>query len=323
MLSTSINVIDDVTVRSLVTHRDAIEVIRSVYADYGRVGTVLSNPPAMLMAPLAAESAAFKVKGAHVPSQGISGFRLIADRMIDGRESTIDLCWVADSVTGKVLGVIDETWLHRVRTAMTGVVAMTYLARPKSRIATIIGAGQISNELPAGLAQAFDLDEIRIVSRRIETAQALAERNAGACPIRALASIDEAIEGADIVITCSSSESPLVHAAQLRPGMTLCSLGGGPELASDIVERADLLVVDDFAYACTIGSVHGWIEAGIAPDQLRGRISANIGEIAADPARIRRNESDVVVAVIQGMACCDLALAGLVLDRASGRRSAA
>jgi ornithine cyclodeaminase len=321
--STSITQIDDATVRSLVSPSDAIEVIRSVYADYGRVGAILSTPPAMLMAPLTETSAAFKVKGAHVPGQGVSGFRLIADRMVDGRESTIDLCWIADSVTGQVLGVVDETWLHRLRTAMTGVVALSYLARPDSRVATIIGAGQISNELPAGLAQAFQLDEIRVVSRRIETAQELAERNRAHGPIRALASIDEAVDGADIVITCSSAEAPLLQAAQLREGMTVCGLGGGPELAADLVERADLLVVDDLAYATTIGSVRGWIEAGVAPERLRERVAANIGEIALDPARIQRRAGDIAVAVIQGMACCDVALASLALQRAQARRSAA
>jgi ornithine cyclodeaminase/alanine dehydrogenase-like protein (mu-crystallin family) len=317
----SVPLLDDRDVRSAVTHRDAIEVIESVYADYGRAGAVLSIPPAMLMKPLKPGSAAFKVKGGHVPSRGISGFRMIADRDIDGRESTIDCCWIADAETGRLLGLVHETWLHRLRTAMTSVVAMKWLARTDSRIAVIVGAGQIAEEIPAGLAALFDLAELRIVSRQFETAVAFAQRHRGLFHVRPFPSVEAAMEGADIVITSSSSDKALVHGSFLRPGMTVCSLGAGPELGVDVVTRADRLVVDDFEYACTIGSIRGWLAAGIERDELRQRICANIGEVALDRRIGRRSPDEIVVAVIQGMACCDVALAFRVLERATARSS--
>lgn len=316
----SVPLLSDSEVRSSVTHRDAIEVIEAAYADYGRVGSVLSDPPAMLMRPLKPGDAAFKVKGGHVPGRGVSGFRLIADRDVDGRESTIDCCWVAETRTGRLLGLVHETWLHRLRTAMTSVVAMKWLARPDSRIATIVGAGQIANEIPAGLSELFDLDEIRIVSRRVETARAFAERNRHLGNIRAFSSLDEAVYGAGIIIASSSSNSALIHGRHLRNGMTVCSLGAGPELGADIVERADRLVVDDFEYACTIGSVRGWLTAGLQREYLRQKISGNIGEVALNRGIGRRGPDEIVVAVIQGMACCDVALAFRALERATGEK---
>lgn len=322
-MSPSLRLLSESDVRAAVTHHDAIEVIEAVYADYGRVGTVLSDPPAMLMRPLKPGHAAFKIKGGHVPGREISGFRIIADREVDGRESTIDYCWLAETETGRLLGLVPELWLHRLRTAMTSVVAMKWLARPDSRIATIVGAGHIADEIPAGLREAFDLDEIRIVSRRVETAKAFAERNQRGGDVRAFESLDGAVDGADIVIASSSSNRALIHGHHLRKGMTICSLGAGPELSADLVEYADRLVLDDFEYACTIGSVRGWLTTGLDRENLRRKITADIGQVALDPGIGRRSADETVVAVIQGMACCDVALAIHAFERATANALAA
>lgn len=318
MSFSSVRLLSEGDVRAVVTHRDAIEVIEAVYADYGRVGTILSDPPAMLMRALKPGDATFKIKGGHVPAREISGFRIIADREVNGNESTLDYCWLAESETGRVVGLVQETWLHRLRTAMTSVVALKWLARPDSRIATIVGAGQIADEIPAGLREAFDLDEIRIVSRRLETAMAFAERHQRSGDVRAFESIDDAVDGADIVITSSSSNTVLIHGRHLRKGMTVCSLGAGPELSADLVERADRLVVDDFEYACTIGSMRGWLAAGFDREALRRRITADIGRVALDRRSGRGGADESIVAVIQGMACCDVALAFHAFERAKG-----
>lgn len=317
-MSSAPRVLSESDVRAAVTHRDAIEVIEAVYADYGRVRRILSDPPAMLMKPLKPGHAAFKIKGGHVPGREISGFRIIADQVVDGRENTIDYCWLAEAGTGRLLGLVAETWLHRLRTAMTSVVAVKWLARPDSRIATIVGAGQIADEIPAGLRESFDLKEIRIVSRRLETAKAFAERNQRGGDVRAFDSLDDAVDGADIVITSSSSNTTLIHGRHLRKGMTVCSLGAGPELSAELVECADRLVVDEFEYACTIGSVRGWLANGLDRESVRRRVTADIGQVAIDPGTRRRSADETVVAVIQGMACCDVALSAHAFERATG-----
>ncbi len=314
----SIPVLSREHVRSLVSPREAMRVLEDIYRDYGRVPQILSGPPALVLKPLAADAAAFKVKGAHVPGQQIAGFRMIADRDCDGQEITIDYCWIARSDTGELLGLVEETAMHRLRTAMTGVVAAKWLARPGSRVATIIGAGHIAEEVPACLKEAFELDEVRIVSRRFETARAFAERHRATSPMRAFATVEEAVEGADIVIALSSATEPVLRAAHLAKGVTVCGLGGGSEISADALERADAFVVDELEYSFTIGSVRGWVESGLAREQIASRLTANIGEIATGAKVGRRSPDDVVLAIIQGMACCDVALAHYALQKAVG-----
>jgi ornithine cyclodeaminase len=98
--------------------------------------------------------------------------------------------------------------------------------------------------------------------------------------------------------------------------MTVCGLGGGYEIAADAFERSDAFVVDELDYALTIGSVKGWVESGLDRERIAQRTTANIGEIATGAKVGRRGPDDIVLAVIQGMACCDVALAHLALQQA-------
>lgn len=312
----SIPFVSDATVRSLVDVDTAIRAIEEIYADYGRERRVLSDPPALLLPNRGPNHAAFKVKGARLSSLGVAGFRMIADQVTDGVEQTIDYCWVAEASTGRLIGLVEETWLHRLRTALTGVVAAKWLARRDSRVVAIIGAGKIADELPGPLSRAFALQEIRVVARSMDSARRFADRHAAAAEVRPFTSVDEATLGADIVMTISSSEVPLLRHSHVATGAFVCGMGGGAEIGADVLAGADRFVVDDLAYAFTIGSVRGWTEQGVSRDAITRRLDADIGEIAAGIEPGRERDADKIVAIVQGMACCDVALAHMVLTRA-------
>jgi ornithine cyclodeaminase len=149
----------------------------------------------------------------------------------------------------------------------------------------------------------------------MESARAFAKRHEKAGPILAFDNTSDAMKGADLVIAISSADRPVLSASDLAPGMTICGMGGGAEIAGDVVHRADRIVVDDLDYAFTIGSVRGWVENGLSPETVRRAVTADLGEIALGTKRGRQNDGDIVIAIVQGMACCDLALASLVLSR--------
>ena len=292
----------------------AIETIEQAYQDYGRERRVLSDPPALLLREETAQ-AAFKVKGARIKTFGVTGFRVIADRTVNDKEETIDYCWIAESETGRLIGLVDKSWLHRLRTALTGVVAAKWLANPRSRVAAIIGAGKIADELPVPLSKVFNLSEIRIAARRKESAELFARRHQHVSNLKAFANVRDAVNGADIVICITASSEPVLLAEYLQPGMFICGLGGGPEISSDVLTRVDRFIVDELKYAAMIGSIRGWIKGGMSYESIKARVDADIGEIALAKQATNQGENEITLAIIQGMACCDLALAKLVLSR--------
>ena len=93
-------------------------------------------------------------------------------------------------------------------------------------------------------------------------------------------------------------------------------MGGRHELDSDVLRAADAFVVDEMDFVCTIGSATHWIATGqLTRADLERRLDATIGELLVGAKSIGKDRR--TLAIIQGMAICDLALAKTVLDRAA------
>lgn len=319
LLQTSIPVLSEAEVRRVLPLRDAITIVEQAYRDYGMARTVLSSPPAMLGANRDG-FALQKVKGAILPSAGVMGLRIIADRMLTSGEETIDYCWVADATTGRPIGLVDENRLHRLRTATTGIVAARWLGRADMRSAAILGTGRIADELPALIAEAFPgLADVRVASRRLASAERFAASHAATLAMRPCET-DAALDGADLVLAISSAEAPIVLGRHIRPGMTVIGLGGGPEIGLDALDSADRFVADDLTYAYMIGSVKGWVAQGRTREAIEARLVADIGQIALGERVGRENDAHSIIGIIQGMAICDVALAHAALARAAPSR---
>lgn len=307
----SIPLVSGEDVRNAITVADAIAAVEATFRGYGTDKAVVSVPPA-LFGPKVPGAAEFKVKGARVPGTDVMGLRIIADRYTEAGEESLAFCWVADTRNGDVMGVVEETALHRLRTAATGVVAARWLANPDPKVAVIVGTGRIADELPALLAEAFSLTEVRVTSRRRASSEAFVARHADVLAMTVAESVDAAVEGADIVIAITSATEPVLSAKHFHKGITVVGLGGGAEIAADALAAADRFVADDLSYAWMIGSIKGWIEEGLTRPEIEARLTADIGGVALGQT-VRQGPEDSILAIVQGMAMCDVALAHAVL----------
>ncbi|MDB5370934.1 MAG: hypothetical protein JWP20_2492 [Roseomonas sp.] len=307
--------------RRLLSSADAIAAIEAAWHDYGHQRQVLSRPSSMGMG---GGGAVFKIKGGILTGQGVAGFRLVADHWdTAGRELTEDWFWLADPATGRPLALIEEFGLHCLRTAVTGAVAAGLLAKPGTRSLGLVGAGQIARELLEPLRQVLPgLERVRVSSRRLASAEDFARRyTIPGLVVEAVATPEEAVAGADLVMTLSAAELPFLRPEHLAPGATVIGMGGDAELDASVLGWADRFVVDDMDFACVAGSVAGWLKSGaLTREAVVARLDADIGEVAAGLKPGRRAAGENVVAIIQGMAVCDLALATLAWRhaRASG-----
>ena len=130
----------------------------------------------------------------------------------------------------------------------------------------------------------------------------------------------EALDGADIAIALTLAEAPVVEPGMLAPGAFLCSMGETEEVAFGVLAEVDRFVVDDFDYATMLGDVEAWLRQGrIERDALQARVDAHIGEVVAGTVQVRENAGQRILAIVQGMAICDLALARHALVEAKKR----
>lgn len=301
----TLRIVDDATAGQLLDLGAAFAAILDAYRQSAET-EVLSTPPALIMHH---DATGMKAKGALLPATNRAGFRLVADHDSPGGEVSHDWQWVADLATGRPVGLVEMLTLHAVRTALTGVAALDTLHGAPGVVA-IIGAGRIARWLVAPLRERGWT--IRVAASRPERAAAFAAKY----EVMATPGVDEAVADADAVIAISSAPSPVVMARHLRPGMTVIGMGGGHEFDRGILDGADRFVVDDFAFACVVGSVAGWLGAGAARADIAARLDAALGQVIAGRQPGRRNSGEAVLAIVQGMACCDLAIASFILARA-------
>jgi len=151
--------------------------------------------------------------------------------------------------------------------------------------------------------------EVRIASRAVEKAQALAAEAPGAL---AVATFEEAVRGADVVCLCTDAREPVIRYEWLKPGAHVSSVGGtfGPEIDARTIALGTLFVeTRDVVRMAPPAGAHEL--QGLQPDGV-----TEIGEVIAGTKPGRADASELTVYKSSGHAAEDAVAAKLVYERA-------
>jgi ornithine cyclodeaminase len=221
-----------------------------------------------------------------------------------------------DGETGVLEAVVNASAITEIRTAAVSAVATKLLARSGARRVAILGAGVQARSHAVAMRTVVLDPELRIWSRTPAHAEALAlESHAVVCD-----TVEEALDGAEIVCTCTSSREPIVRSAWIARGTHLNAVGSSiptaRELDADLIAGAALFVDRRESTVNESGDYLGAVEeAGIGPDHIR----AELGELLVGSAAGRRDDAEVTVFKSLGLAVEDLAAAALCAERAHER----
>ena len=144
-----------------------------------------------------------------------------------GLPSLNGLMVVLDATSGILSALLlDNGYLTTIRTAAAGAVAGDLLARRNARTAAVLGAGSQAWLQMQALRLVRPIEDIRIWGRRSEAAHSMAEkfRQIG---VTAQAVDDpwRAVSGADIIVTTTPSELPVLKWEWLAPGQHITAMG--------------------------------------------------------------------------------------------------
>jgi ornithine cyclodeaminase/alanine dehydrogenase-like protein (mu-crystallin family) len=210
------------------------------------------------------------------------------------------------SETGEPLAVMDGRLITEMRTAAASAVATKALAKADANVLAILGTGVQARSHVEALRLVRPFREIRVWGRTAEHARRLADE-VGAT---AMESAEEAVRGADVVVTATSSAEPVLHGAWLGPATHVNAIGWAGPNGRELDDGAMLgaFVVADSREAVLK-------EAGDV--LLSGaEVGAEIGEIAAGKKQVPQGKRTVFESV--GIAVEDVAAASLVYQRACG-----
>ena len=158
-----------------------------------------------------------------------------------------------DGATGFPQTVMEAGYLTDLRTGAGTGLAARYLARKDSRTVAIIGAGRVARNQLEALATLFDLTGVWLATRTEARGHEFIRRmkaRGGRIPaeIRLVASREEAVRQADIVVAATTSATPVIEGRWLRPGTFVASTGAyeptSREVDTETVRRAARRVID-------------------------------------------------------------------------------
>ncbi len=204
--------------------------------------------------------------------------------------------------TGEPLAIMNASAITAIRTAAVSAVATKLLARDDARVLAILGGGVQAKSHLRAIPLVRSIREVRTYSRSGGSAS----------------SAEEAVRGADIIVTATNSREPVLRREWIGPGAHINAVGSSIAAARELdgatvaasslfVDRRESTVNEsgDYLFALREGAISG-------PEHIR----AEIGEILTGAAPGRTTADEITLFKSLGLAVEDLASAVLLFEKA-------
>ncbi len=255
--------------------------------------------------------------GAETERAQALGFR-VYDTFASASTERTQLVAVYDSETGAFRGLVAGILLGALRTAAINAVAIKHMARPDARVLGVLGSGfQARRQVRAALAvRAFE--EILVYSPTTDHAGAFATEMSASLDVpvavTAVASAEDVVRPADVLIAATTSPTPVFDARYLRPGTHVNTIGPKfedmHELSPEVARRSAVIATDSLEQ----------VDAYPRPFFLEGTPERDrmveLGEIVAGRQPGRTSRDDVTLFCSVGLAGTEVVLADAALTLA-------
>ncbi|HEY6541184.1 MAG TPA: ornithine cyclodeaminase family protein [Ktedonobacteraceae bacterium] len=228
-------------VHAVLTMSDTIRVIEKAFSDLAQ--DKATNRPRIR---ITEEHGVMHLLAASVPSMGAMGYKTYTV-FRSGMRFVVMLFSTHD---GHLLSIIEAEWLGTMRTGATSALATNYLARAESTVVGLLGAGQQAMMQLIGVCAVRKISSVNVYSRNLTSCEQFCEKMSHGLkiPVRAASSPREAVEEADIVITATTSSTPVFPGEWLKQGCHINAIGSNwanrRELDLTTLQRCDLIVTD-------------------------------------------------------------------------------
>ncbi|MBB3918366.1 ornithine cyclodeaminase family protein [Rhizobium fabae] len=239
----------------------------------------------------------------------LAGFRVYETF---GGADQIVAVWSVDDA--RLKGIVLGERLGSLRTGAIGGVAIRHLSAPDARSVGILGSGAQARSQLAAAAAVRKLERARVFSPNENRRAAFAEEMERALGLEVVpvGSAREAVDDADIVISATTSRTPVIHAADLKPGVHINTVGpktrDGYELGLDIADAAAVIATDSPEQTSAYASP--FFLAGSGHEHRM----ADLADIMAGRAGGRGSPEDTTLFCSVGLAGTEVVVASAILD---------
>ena len=298
-------------VQDLIEMPDVIAAVENAMRELGE-GDAHNEPRRRAFGP----GGLLNVMFASYPGGNCSGLKMYT--VSDGR---VRFLVVLFGVDGSLRAVVEADFMGAYRTGAATAVAVKALRMPEAATVALIGTGWQAATQALALSNVLEIKELRVFSRNEERRAAFAEEQEAQLGVKTVGSpsAQDAVRGADIVVTVTTSQSPVLDADWIEPHALVAAVGSNfrnrTELPPELVERAKTVVVDQLATAqLESGDLIQAAEAG----KFDWAQSVELGAVVAGRWE-RPDDPGITLFESHGLALWDLAAATVVVEAARKR----
>ncbi len=296
-------------VRALLDTAALIETMERALEAFSR-GRV--DQPVRAVVDVAPNQGFLGVMPAHLRDESSLGAKLVTvfhHNPARGLPSHMATILLFDPQTGEVMAILDGRYITEVRTAAVSAVSTRLLAREDSKRLCLLGSGVQARSHLEALRLVRRFDEVSVWSPNPSHAETLAAAHG----IKAASTPAEAAAEADVIVTATSSVTPVLDADWVKPGAHVISVGAcrptQRELDPELIGASRLFVDSREAAVAESGDV---ILGG-----FQTHIAGELGQLIAGQVQGRTGAEQITVFKSLGLAVEDVAAARLVYDRAT------
>lgn len=317
-----VRILDTAQVTMLLPMAECVDVMSRVLAALARGDAI---QPLRTMVRLPHQRGVFAVMPAQVDDPDAFGVKVISvfpkneGSRFDSHQGAVLLF---EPEHGTLAAIMDAAAMTAIRTAAVSAVATRLLARHDAGDLAILGTGVQARTHLEAMRVVRDIRRVRVWSRHEahqRTFAAWAGQRFG-CEVETPASARDAVAGADIVCTVTSSRTPVLAGAWVAAGAHINAVGASlrdaRELDTDALVRSRLFVDRRESALNEAGDVLIPLAEGAITD---AHILGEVGELLLGQAAGRQSPTDVTLFKSLGLAVEDVAAAHLVWSEAERR----
>lgn len=317
-----LKIISGAEARRLVNMAQAIQAVKEAYIQLSQGNTVI---PLRTSVEVKKHSGVSLFMPAYLESKQALGAKIISIFPENKKKKlpTIHALVVyLNAKTGKPEAVMDGTYLTALRTGAGSGVATDLLARPDSKTAAIFGAGVQARTQLLAVCTVRKIQKVWVYDCQAETLHNYIQEMKNYGPplpeqILPADSPSQAVQGADIICTATTSSTPVFEDKDLKPGVHINAIGSfSPdiqEIPSETVVRSQLYVDSISACLEETGDLILPLNQGLIKKE---HIKGEIGEVAAGKIPSRQSNHELTLFKAVGVAVQDTGIARLIFQKA-------
>jgi len=224
--------------------------------------------------------------------------------------------------SGEMVALIEADYLGQMRTGAASGVATRVMAREDARTVGIIGTGLQARTQLEAVAFARKPERVRAFGRDSQRRETFAKemtKRLGVA-VTPVSSAEEAVRGADVLITSTTSKTPVVEGRWLERGTHINAIGVNyaekSEIDAEAVRRCDLIAADSVEQSKIEA---GDLIQGFGDDASRWAAVRELSEIVAGKIPGRTSRDQITLFKSNGIAIEDIVVGGRIYELARER----